>query len=697
MSTTHTQSQSQTWSLRPTSESARSYQSYRTNETTEVRSRSSSTRSQAVEDDAPLSRPTFKYVLGEMIGKGSYARVYLALNATNGELMAVKRVETPQTASDRANPRQVEMVEALKFEIKTLEDLEHPNVVQYLGFEETSQNLNIFLEYVPGGTIGSCLQKHGKFDQEVTKWFTEQILVGLEYLHSQGILHRDLKSDNILVETSGVCKISDFGISKKEDMQGQAFTGMKGTAFWMAPEVIDNNKQGYDSKVDIWSIGCVVLEMWSGERPWAGQELIPVMLKLYKKLPPPVAPGVLADLSELALDFRRECFAMDPQQRPAAAVLRNHPYLQRTPGWVFHLSDIERSTARQSISRSKRLNGTRHRNSSAPASRHRRSATEPDAPPVPTIDYSTMRSTSEYLRPPSLDTDTLRPSSSRHRPSQPPSNEPPPIVFITPPSSPVRASPPPRNSYSPATSESTRTSGSLRSLRTRKSGFFVANPDPDPGDKTASGFVFNPPPLPASEAPRPSTSHQSERRRTELQSRLSVADLRAEERRLAPAISMQQLAGRVGGSSSSSRQSIYSYYSESDSDSTSGTMWKVAPGQLQKARAPSPSPSKASKSSKYAKRRSIIETNRESTWAPRPGVRDVYSHLQDFFPRVDLDKPIVAASTSDRHRRTKSIRTTVAELDRANSDSRGGGVRRAATTKLWGHKVEEVTAEGRKQ
>ncbi|KAJ6519746.1 kinase-like domain-containing protein [Mycena sanguinolenta] len=571
MTTTHTSS-----SLRSTSESAVSYPTYRPNGTaSSSRQRS---RSEAVEN-APPSRPTFKYVLGEMIGKGSYARVYLALNANNGELMAVKRVETPQTASDRADSRQLEMVEALKFESNTLKDLEHPNIVQYLGFEETPYTLNIFLEYVPGGTLGSCLQKHGKFDQDVTKWFTSQILAGLEYLHSTGILHRDLKGDNILVQTSGVCKISDFGISKKEDVQGQAFTGMKGTAFWMAPEVLDaNNKRGYDSKVDIWSVGCVVLEMWTGERPWAGEELIPVMLKLYnEKLPPPVPSGVLAGLSELALDFRRECFAMDPRQRPTAAVLRNHPYLQRTPSWVFQLSDIERSTSRLSLSRSKRLSS---RNSSAPASRHRRSATEPDRPPVPTITGdSTFRS--NYLRPPSLDTDTLRPNPAP-RPSGRHSNEPPPIVYITPPSSPLPGRTSPRSSISPATSESTRTSGSLR---TKKSGFFVANPDPEPGDKTGGpGFVFNPPPLPASEAPprRPSTAQHPPPRL--LQTRLSVADLRAEERRLAPAISMQQLAGRVGASSSrQTSSSRKSYYSDSDSDSTSGTMWKKPPVELQKA------------------------------------------------------------------------------------------------------------------
>lgn len=137
------------------------------------------------------------------------------------------------------------------------------------------------MEYVPGGSIGSCLLKHGKFDEEVTKSFTAQILGGLEYLHSKGILHRDLKADNILVETSGVCKISDFGISKRTDDDASgAHTAMQGTIFWMAPEVINTKKKGYNSKIDIWSVGCVVLEMWAGHRPWNGDEVVAVMFKV---------------------------------------------------------------------------------------------------------------------------------------------------------------------------------------------------------------------------------------------------------------------------------------------------------------------------------------------------------------------------------------------------------------------------------
>ncbi|TFK41254.1 hypothetical protein BDQ12DRAFT_432162 [Crucibulum laeve] len=259
--------------------------------------------------ESPSGGPTtFKWVRGELIGKGTYGRVYLALNATTGEMIAVKQVELPQTASDKNDSRQHTVVQALKMESETLKDLDHPNIVQYLGFEETPANLSIFLEYVPGGSIGSCLHKHGKFDETVTKSFTAQILSGLEYLHSKGILHRDLKADNILVEMTGICKISDFGISKRTDDLG-AFTAMQGTVFWMAPEVINTQKKGYNFKIDIWSVGCVVLEMWAGMRPWIGEEMVAVMFKLYQsKLPPPVPEDIV--LSDLADDFRRKCFAM---------------------------------------------------------------------------------------------------------------------------------------------------------------------------------------------------------------------------------------------------------------------------------------------------------------------------------------------------------------------------------------------------
>jgi mitogen-activated protein kinase kinase kinase len=80
---------------------------------------------------------------------------------------------------------------------------------------------------------------------------------------------------------SGICKISDFGISKRtDDIYGGAFTAMQGTVFWMAPEVVNAQRKGYNFKIDIWSVGCVVLEMWGGRRPWTGQEMIAVMFQV---------------------------------------------------------------------------------------------------------------------------------------------------------------------------------------------------------------------------------------------------------------------------------------------------------------------------------------------------------------------------------------------------------------------------------
>ncbi|KAG2350273.1 kinase-like protein [Suillus weaverae] len=282
-----------------------------------------------------------KWVRGELIAKGTYGRVYLALSATTGEMFAVKQVEIPIAAStsDSKDSRQMEFTQALRTEIETLKDLEHPHIVQYLGSEETMTFLSIFLEYVPGGSVGSCLRDHGKFDEEVTKSFTGQILEGLEYLHSKNIIHRDLKADNILVEKTGICKISDFGISKRtDDLNGMASTAMQGTIFWMAPEVIHPQKKGYNSKIDIWSVGCVVLEMWAGKRPWSDYEAITVMFEVYQnKQSPPIPSDVV--LSDLAEDFKDRCFVMqvfDPEERASAAELQRHPYLELPEGWVFN-------------------------------------------------------------------------------------------------------------------------------------------------------------------------------------------------------------------------------------------------------------------------------------------------------------------------------------------------------------------------
>ncbi|WVW78254.1 hypothetical protein I302_100207 [Kwoniella bestiolae CBS 10118] len=301
---------------------------------------------------------TVNWVKGELIGKGSYGRVYIALNVTTGDMMAVKQVELPVSETDRNDKRQLGMVKALRDEIELLKDLEHRNIVAYLGYETSEEYLSIFLEYVPGGTIASIYRtpNQARFEPQLVRFFTEQILEGLAYLHSKNIWHRDLKGDNILVDAQGICKISDFGISKQTsdayDSFGQA-TNMKGSVFWMAPEVIHSfSERTYSGKVDIWSLGCVVLEMWSGKRPWGDMEQVAAMFELFNKRARPPLPSDI-HLSDIALDFMNtQCLATDPRDRPMAKDLLQHPFIRdKDPSWTFKDSKIGKAVAKRGAKR----------------------------------------------------------------------------------------------------------------------------------------------------------------------------------------------------------------------------------------------------------------------------------------------------------------------------------------------------------
>jgi mitogen-activated protein kinase kinase kinase len=264
-------------------------------------------------NNTPQRQATFKWMKGQLIGKGTFGRVYLGMNMTTGELIAVKQVEVNPKAHGQDKERVKEMVRSLDIEIDTMQHLDHPNIVSYLGCERKEYSISIFLEYISGGSIGSCLRKHGKFEEPVVSSLTRQTLAGLAYLHNEGILHRDLKADNILLDIDGTSKISDFGISKKSNnIYGNDITNsMQGSVFWMAPEVIRSQGQGYSAKVDIWSLGCVVLEMFAGRRPWSKEEAIGAIYKLGSlNQAPPIPEEVSGSIGPAALSFMLDCFTM---------------------------------------------------------------------------------------------------------------------------------------------------------------------------------------------------------------------------------------------------------------------------------------------------------------------------------------------------------------------------------------------------
>ncbi|KAG8529204.1 uncharacterized protein KY384_005839 [Bacidia gigantensis] len=289
---------------------------------------------------------SFQIARGQLIGKGSYGKVYLGMNLTTGDFLAVKQVDVSQRAAGNDKDRMKDMVAALDQEIDTMQHLEHPNIVQYLGCERKDFSISIFLEYISGGSVGSCLRKHGKFEESLVSSLTRQTLGALAYLHQEGVLHRDLKADNILLDIDGTCKISDFGISKKTDnIYGNDITNnMQGSVFWMAPEVVRSQGQGYSAKVDIWSLGCVVLEMFAGRRPWSKDEAVGAIYKLGTlNQAPPIPDDVSQAISAQALSFMLDCFTIDPRERPTAGtLLQQQPFFGETKGWDFAETELAR-------------------------------------------------------------------------------------------------------------------------------------------------------------------------------------------------------------------------------------------------------------------------------------------------------------------------------------------------------------------
>ncbi|KAG4108704.1 Pkinase-domain-containing protein [Neocallimastix lanati (nom. inval.)] len=269
------------------------------------------------------------WVKGQLIGQGSFSKVYHGLNLETGEIMAVKQVELclpmSQENDEESKKKNKQMLDALHHEIKLLKDLNHENIVRYLGFELTDTSSNVFLEYVSGGSVSSLIAKIGKFEEPLVKSLTSQIASGIQYLHNRSIIHRDIKGANILVDEDGVAKISDFGISKKNEYEMaykyNSRMSFQGSIFWMAPEVIRG--KGYSAKVDIWSLGCVVLEMFTGVHPWKQYNEIQTVMYNLGMMNKPYIPKRLSPESQ---DLLNICLDVNPEKRPTAKQIRAHSF-----------------------------------------------------------------------------------------------------------------------------------------------------------------------------------------------------------------------------------------------------------------------------------------------------------------------------------------------------------------------------------
>ncbi|RDX77284.1 Mitogen-activated protein kinase kinase kinase YODA, partial [Mucuna pruriens] len=249
---------------------------------------------------------------GQLLGRGTFGHVYLGFNRESGEMCAMKEVTL---YSDDAKSR--ESAQQLGQEIALLSRLRHPNIVQYYGSETVDDKLYVYLEYVSGGSIYKLVQQYGQLGELAIRNYTRQILLGLAFLHAKNTVHRDIKGANILVDPNGRIKLADFGMAKHISGPSCPFS-FKGSPYWMAPEVIKNSN-GCNLVVDIWSLGCTVLEMATTKPPWSQYEGIGNSKEL---------PTIPDHLSEDGKDFVRLCLQRNPLNRPSAAQLLEHPFVK---------------------------------------------------------------------------------------------------------------------------------------------------------------------------------------------------------------------------------------------------------------------------------------------------------------------------------------------------------------------------------
>ncbi|KAG0713065.1 Serine/threonine-protein kinase Nek8 [Chionoecetes opilio] len=254
------------------------------------------------------------YKLVQSIGRGAYGYVYLYRRLSDGRLVVIK-----QLPMESISPEECEVT---KNEVRVLSMLQHPNIIEYYDNYLDVNTMMIMMEYAPGGNLYDYLRSRGEgnlLQEEDVLHLFSQLVLGMQHIHESNILHRDIKSNNILLDKSHrIVKIGDFGISKILSSKSKAHT-VVGTPCYLSPELCQ--EKPYNQKSDVWALGCVLYEMLTLRRAFEAETLPALIMKIMRGIISPIH----AHYTQEMRGFLQLLLHMDPAQRPTIAQVLAQP------------------------------------------------------------------------------------------------------------------------------------------------------------------------------------------------------------------------------------------------------------------------------------------------------------------------------------------------------------------------------------